>query len=247
VQRRQRHLRGGDRPEVVALDLVGVVGELRQVTGGRHRVGAHDGGRAHLGVGVSVAVEAELHEGPQEAGPPPRVHREHRPGDLRGPLGVEQAELLADVPVGHPLVVAERARVVALGAEHDVVGLAGAVGGVDRGQVGRAQQQVLHLRGQRAGLPVEHLLLVAERAALGHEGLSAVGVTRAAQPPDVLGDRLDARPDLIALRAHGPLAGVEGEELVDHRRHLRAAPGQPGARGVGIGTESLEVQHARRG
>ena len=67
-QRRERHLGGGDGPEVVALDVVGVVGELRQVAGGDHRLGAHQGRRADLLVGVGVAVERELDEGPQRAG-----------------------------------------------------------------------------------------------------------------------------------------------------------------------------------
>ena len=40
VDRRERHLGGGDAPQVVALDGVGVVGELGQLAGGGQRRGA---------------------------------------------------------------------------------------------------------------------------------------------------------------------------------------------------------------
>src|SRR3546814_1945474 len=63
------------------------------------------------------------------------------PGDLRRPLTVEDPELGADVPVRHPLVLVVGRRVVALGAQHHVVGLPGAVGAVVGGDVGRAQQR----------------------------------------------------------------------------------------------------------
>ena len=46
AQRGERHLGGGDGPQVVALDVVGVVGELRQLAGGGQGVGAHERRRA---------------------------------------------------------------------------------------------------------------------------------------------------------------------------------------------------------
>ena len=57
---------------------------------------------------------------------------------------------VADVPVGHPLVVAVGVGVVALGAQHHVVGLAGAVGRVVARHVGEAQQQRAHLVASRS-------------------------------------------------------------------------------------------------
>ena len=59
VHRGERHLGGGDGPQVVALDVVGVVGELGQVAGRGHGLGEHQGGRPDLLVGVGVAVEGE--------------------------------------------------------------------------------------------------------------------------------------------------------------------------------------------
>ena len=110
VQRRERHLGGRDGPQVVALDVVRLVDELRQVAGRDHRLGAHEGGRPDLLVGVGVAVEAELHEGAQQAGAPAPVHGEHRARDLGGPLEVEEAELGRRCPSAAPAGARRRRR-----------------------------------------------------------------------------------------------------------------------------------------
>ena len=81
-QRRQRHLGRRDGPQVVALEVVGVVGELGQVAGGHHRLGAHQRRRADLLEGVGVAVERVLAQGPRPAGAVAPVHREHRARQL---------------------------------------------------------------------------------------------------------------------------------------------------------------------
>ena len=122
--------------------MVGVVGELGQLAAGLQRVGAHQGGRPDLLEGVGVAVEGQLAQGPGQRRPRRPEEREHRPGDLRPPLEVQDAELGADLPVGDPLVGAVAVVVEALDAQHDVVGLRRAVGGVGGRQVGDAQQQV---------------------------------------------------------------------------------------------------------
>ena len=64
----ERHLGGGDGPQVVALDVVRLVGELRQLPGGGQAGAAHEGGRAHLLEGVAVAVEGPGGEGPEQPG-----------------------------------------------------------------------------------------------------------------------------------------------------------------------------------
>ena len=100
-------------------------------------------------------------------------------------------------------------------------------------------------RGKGLRLPVERLLLVAERPALGHDGLSALGIALAPQAADIPREHLDAGPQVVPLGADLALAGVGGQQLVDHRRHRLPAPGEPGAYSVGIGTETAKVQHER--
>ena len=72
------------------------------------------------------------------------------------------------------------------------------------------------------------------------------GVASLAALADLLGQRLDPGPDLVPAGAHGPLAGVGLEQLVDRRCRVPAAPGQPGAHGVGVGTEQAQVEHGCR-
>ena len=141
-QRGERHLGGGDGPQVVPLEVVGVVDELGQVTGADHGVGEHQRRRPHLLVEVGVAIERQLAQRPHEAGPQPAVHHEHRARHLHGPLDVEDPELGTDVPVRDPLVLGVGVGVVPdLADDHVVVG-AGAVGAVGGGQVGDAEQQL---------------------------------------------------------------------------------------------------------
>ena len=98
AERGQRHLGGGDGPQVVALEVVRVVDELGQVAvdtivSVRTRVG----GRISL-EGVGVAVEGGLAEGPGQGGAHAPVEGEHR-AESFAPAHVEQAERLTDLPV----------------------------------------------------------------------------------------------------------------------------------------------------
>ena len=108
VDRGERHLGGGDAPQVVALDRVGVVGELGQLAGGGQRRGGDQRRRADLLERVGVAVERVLAQRPGQRGAEAALHGEHRAADLRGPLVVEDAERGGGLPVRHPLVVGER-------------------------------------------------------------------------------------------------------------------------------------------
>ena len=146
----------------------------------------------------------------------------------------------------YPLVRAVGVRVVPLGAEDDVVLLAGAVGAVVGGKVRRAQQELAELFRQPVRLGVEGLLVVAERSALGHERLGALGVAPAAPLTDLLRDHLDAGSELVAPGAEGALLLVELDDAVDRRRRVAAPPGEPGAEGVGFGAEAAQVEHGPR-
>ena len=97
------HLGGRDGPEVVALDVVGVLLELGEVSGRHHGLGEHHGGRPHLFERVGVAVEGERGQCPEQSRTETAVEREHRSRELRPPLHVQQAQVHADLPVGYPL------------------------------------------------------------------------------------------------------------------------------------------------
>ena len=175
-QRGERHLGGGDGPQVVALQVVGVVGELGQVAGGHHGLGPHQGGGPDLLVGVAVAVQAVVDQGPHQPGPQAAVHDEHGPGHAHGPVGVEQPQLGADLPVRHPLVIARRVGVAHRFGHHVVVG-PGPVGAVLRGQIADHQQPLADLLGQLVGLGRPVLGLTAQLPA------AVLEAGRVAAPP----------------------------------------------------------------
>ena len=162
VDRGQRHLGGGDAPQVVALDGVGVVGELRQLTGGGERRSGDERRRTDLLERVGVAVERVLAQRPRQRGADAALHREHRPADLRGPLVVEDAERRARLPVRHPLVLGELGRQVDRALDDRVVDVARAIGRVGMRQVGDPQQQVAQIALHDVELVGQHALLVAE-------------------------------------------------------------------------------------
>src|SRR3546814_14158880 len=96
-------------------------------------------------------------------------------------------------------------------------------------------------------LDVERLLLVAQGPALGHEVLGTRGVALAPQPTDVLRERLDASPQLVALGPEVAGPGVELDDAVDAGCGVAAPAGQPGANGVGVGPAPADVEHGPTG
>ena len=101
--RGQRDLGRRDGPEIVAFDVVGVLLELREMSGRHHGLGQHHGRRPDLLESVGVAVEGEGGQGPEQPGSESPVEGEHRPRELGPPLHVQDAQLRADLPVGDPL------------------------------------------------------------------------------------------------------------------------------------------------
>jgi hypothetical protein len=53
--------------------------------------------------------------------------------------------------------------------------------------------------------------------------------------------------DLDEALTEGPLPRVELEDAVDAVRRVTAAPGEPGAHGVGFGAETADVEHGPDG
>ena len=182
---------------------VGVVGELGQLAGGGERLAGDQGGRPDLLELVGVAVERVLAQGPGQGGAALALHGEHGARDLHGPLVVEDAVAGAELPVRDALVLAVAVGVEADDAHDGVVGVAGAVGRVGVGRVGDAQQEVADLGGHGGGLGGQLALLLAERPALGLGGRGLVGLALLVEQADLLRERLDLGPQLVALASRG--------------------------------------------
>ena len=186
------HLGRGDGPQVVPLEVVGLVLELGQVAGRDHGLGQHQRGRPDLLVGVGVAVEGEGGQGPQQAGADPPVEGEHRTRQLGAPLEVEQPELGADLPVGHPLVrrrtsgaASGQPRTTTLSSSPAPSGASGA------GRLGRYEQRLADLglgrlgrRGRlRSSSPRARLWSASSSARSGSPALRASPTSRTAPSP----------------------------------------------------------------
>jgi len=224
--------------------VVGLLLELGEVTGRDHRVGAHQRRRSDLLVEVHVAVERQLAQRPHQRGAGAAVHDEHRARQLDGPFHVEDAELLADLPVGHALVIGVAVGVEAFDPDHDVVVLAEAVGRVGRREVRNAQQLLAQLGGHLVRADVERLLLGAEDAALLLQFGGLVLALLAEQLADFVGQRADLGAEPVATRGQVAKLGVEADDLVDGARVLATA-GEPDADRVGVVAEQAHVEHPR--
>ncbi len=248
MHRRERHLGRRDQPQVVALDVVGVVGELGQVPRRSHRLGEHDGRWADLLVVRRVAVDGEGRQRAEQARARPAVEREHGAGQPCPAFHVEQLQGLADLPVRHLLVV----RPARLGtpevlprpppADLDVVVLALPVGRVLGWDVGEEEQSDAHLLLRRVGLGGGRALVCTEGATAGAElgGLGVVALLLGL--PDLTRELLDLRPH--RLRAPHPLqANHVGPYHRVHLRRLHAAPSQRSLHPVGILTQHPDIDH----
>ena len=121
-----------------------------------------------------------------------------------------------------------------------------AVGGVRMRQVRDAQQQLADLgRPAASASAASSFSRVAELPALGLALGGLVGSPVAVQRADLLRQRLDLAPQLVALDCRAPLAGVELAHPVDVGR-VDAPPGEGRLHGVRLSADLADVEHARR-
>ena len=245
-QRGEGHLGGRDGPQVVTFEVVGVVDELGQMTRRDHRGGSHHRRRTDLLVEVGVTIERQLTQRSCEGGAGPAVHHEHRAGHLHAPLDIEDAVVLADLPVGCPLMGAVRLRIELFHPADHVVGLACAVGAVVGRQVRNAQEQLTELLGGLVGLPIEVLLLFTERPTLLLQAGRLVAETVTEELTDLVGDGADARAELIAGDVDSAHLGIESDHGIDHGEVLAPAS-QTGGQRFEIVPEQTDVEHAQNG
>ena len=186
VDRRERHLGGGDAPQVVALDRVRVVGELGQLPGRGQRRGRHERRRADLLEGVGVAVERRTGTAPAPCvAPAPRCI-----------VNIDPAILVARSLSRMPSAVAVSQCGTRWWSANEsgrngplTTGLSASLapsGASGCGQVGDRQQFLAELLADLVVLVGEQLLGVAERPALvlqgvGRGALAAAGGAR--RPP----------------------------------------------------------------
>ena len=162
IDRGQRHLGRWDAPQIVTLDVVGIVGELRQLTGRRQRRRRDERRRTDLFELVDVAIERVLAQRPRQRRAAAALHREHRPTDLGGALVVEDAERCAGLPVRDSSMLGELRGEVDRSLDERVVFLAVAIGGVGMRKVGDAQQHVAQIALDDVELVGQYPLVVTE-------------------------------------------------------------------------------------
>ena len=246
-QRGERHLGGGDAPQVVALDVVGVVGELGQLAGGGERRASSTrlGGRISS-KGSALRSSASWHSARGRVAPCPRNMVNIEPEILTRPLEVEDAELGRRSPSAAPAGARRSRRRRSPRRRSTGCPLAHPVGASAAGCWGCAAAG----RGARREVlrpAVEHLLLLAQRLALELHRLGLVDLAVAAEEADLLRDRVDPGPDLVALGGQLSLALVE---LADPTREadgrVVAPAGDGRAHHVELGADALDVDHGRR-
>ena len=242
--RRERHLGRGDRPEVIAFEVVRVVAELRKVAGADHRVGLHDRRRTDLLEGIAIAIEAVVDERAQEMSTGASVHGEHRAGHLHGAVDIENAELLADLPMGDLLMFGIAIRIVAFDAHDDVVVFGKAVRGV-RGRHIRNVEQLLAKGGlEFVGLGRQRLLPLAECLALVLQRARLIPLAVAMQRPDLFRQGIDPASDVVAFGTDRPNTGIEFDRAIDPRGVVASASDRR-FHGVRVGAQQLDVEHGQ--
>ena len=177
------------------------------------------------------------------------VEREHRSGQLRPALHVEDLERLADLPMRHPLVCES------LGlrppetlprpppADLDIVLLTQPVRCVVGGNVGQEEQARAHLLLQRLRFGRSSPFLASESAAAGAELVRAHVVAVPFGLSHLLRDCLDLGPQVLGSLDLGPPCLVRRDDGV-HFRRLDAAPRQRGLDRVGILAQRLDIDHS---
>ena len=242
--RRERHLGRGDRPEVIAFEVVRVVAELRKVAGADHRVGLHDRRRTDLLEGIAIAIEAVVDERAQEMSTGASVHGEHRTGHLHRSVDIEDAELFADLPMGDPLMFGVAARVVVFDAHDDVVVFSEAVGRIWGRHVRNVEQLLAKRSLEFVGLGGERLLSLPERLALVLQRARLIALAVAMQRPDLFRQGIDPASDVVAFGTDRPNTGIEFDRTIDPRGVVASASDRR-FHGVRVGAQQLDVEHGQ--
>ena len=211
----QRDLGGRDRPQAVALEVVGVVGELRELARGRERFGGDQGGRANLLVAVGVSVQGVLQQRSRQGRPAPPLHREHGAGDLHGALVVQDSVTGSELPVRDPLMLTEAVRIETDDLHHRVVGVTAPVGGIGGGGVGDAEEELVDFVVHFGGLIGQSLFGRSQLPATDLEVLGLGYLTVLAKATDLLGHHLYLIPEVVSLGGQCPLASVQLHHRVD--------------------------------
>jgi len=246
MQRRERCLCRGDTPQIVAADVVCVVGELRQLSGDGQRLSGDQRRRTNLFICIGVAVERVLTQRARHGGPEPALHREHRAGNLDRALGIEDAQCCSRLPVRHALVVSESLGHLQRAAYHLVVVAARTVAHLRMRQVGDAQQQVAQHRLDFGVLGIERLLPLAERTAFCHQRLGIFLV--ATELADLLGEFVDSRSCGIALGHDVAKANIEAYCVFEMLEQFGfRATCESGANCVGLRAQQPDINHNHQG
>ena len=248
MHRRQRHLGRRDQPQVVALDVVGVVGELRQMPGRRHRLGQHQGGRADLLVGrrwrsMAKAVSARSNRapGPGRAGTSSPTAGRRAP--CRGSAAPRRSPSAA--PAGARAARARAARGPGPGHHRRTSTLSSSpmpVGRVVGRDVGEVEQPGAHRSPHAVGLGRGGPLLLTERPALAPQLLGPVVVARLLACPTWRDSSLTS-----ARRASALLRGPARPRRPRSRRRPRPPrrrAGQCGLHPVGVVAQRPDIDHA---
>ena len=196
-----------------------------------------DGGRTSSKASA-LRSRAQLAQRPRQRGARPALHREHRPGDLHGPLVVEDAERGAGLPVRHPLVLGVASAGEPDGAVTTGLSSSPAPSGASAvRQVGDAQQQLAQLRARLVGLaapaPARGRRAPGSRPAAPRR---LVRVAGAAQRADLLGQLVDLAPRASSRSAADPRAARRASSLVDLVEQRRVVRGGRGRRCTASGS-----------
>ena len=245
-QRRERHLGGRDQPQVVALDVVGLVGELRQVPGRHHRRRAHDGRRADLLEGVGVAVERQLAQRPGQRGAAaPRSIGEHRPAHPRARARGRGCRARHRSPSAGPA----GGRAYASGSKPSTrrTGLSASVapsGASSDGRFGVRSRRSRRALGPRPRRHPRPLGLVTHGAAARRALVRARVSPALRAAPTCCDSRLISARQVVARL--GEIAGlrIEPAQLVDDRAGAgRRDTSERGAHPFGIGADEADIDH----
>ena len=237
--------RGRDGPQPVALELVGLVGELGQVPGAGHGLGPHQRGRPDLLVQVPVAVEPVVDESPHQTGPQPPVHGEHgarhcaRPGRCRGCRA--RCRCPSAAPSGGPdrspgSSPTVRTTTLSSGPEPSGQSSAGMLGTNSRIRWIQSESWSASAASSSMRAPSSRLRARSPPASPARP----VAMERRPTSAEM---RFNLGPQVVSLARHSPPPLVVDDDLVQRRGRLAPA-GHRGLDCLGIGPQLAQIEHS---